>query len=160
MNKFITLILGLILIVAVFMIVSYYIASNSALVISMETNEKTKAELKGVKQETDSYSGENSPHYDWKNIITEPVLILLGKCEAPDGKGGINLNAYNPKDIDNKEKFGPFQFDKDTFYGAAEKFNLENPNISSSTQQVILTKKLISKHEWWRWGCWFKLFPR
>jgi hypothetical protein len=99
---------------------------------------------------------------DWRDLITEPVLIMLGKCEAPDGKGGIDLNAYNPKDTDGKEKFGPFQFDCDTFYGAAERFGLEDANIASTTHQVILTKKLISVHEWWRWPtCWMKrMFPR
>jgi len=99
--------------------------------------------------------------YRWQDIIQEPALILLSQCEAGNGKGDINLNAYNPKDTDGKEKFGPFQYDYDTFYLGAERFGLKNPDIASATQQVWMTRKYLNAGEWWRWPyCWNKIFPR
>ena len=146
MVKLISLFLGLFLATSTPSVVSNQIGLNSALIIPLYTRANIKAEETA----------------NWRDLITEPVLIMLGKCESGDGKGGIDLNAYNPKDTDGKEKFGAFQFDYETFYGAADRFGLENADIASTTHQVILTKKLISVHEWWRWPtCWMKkIFPR
>ena len=101
--------------------------------------------------------------YVWQDIFkNKPVLTLLGKCEAPDGEGGIDLEAYNPKDTDGKEKFGPLQFDEDTFYGKAKQYNLfEVPDIHNSIQQILLAEVLIANHEHLRWPtCWNRIFPR
>ena len=100
--------------------------------------------------------------YVWQEIFkNKPVLTLLGKCEAPDGEGGIDLKAYNPKDTDGKEKFGCLQFDNETFYGGAERFNLEDPDINNCSQQIWLAEKYIAEHEYLRWPtCWNRIFPR
>mgnify|MGYP001568507687 CR=1 FL=1 len=99
---------------------------------------------------------------NWQKIfVGKPVLTLLGQCEAPDGKGGIDLNAYNPKDTDGKEKFGCLQFDKETFYGGVKRFGLKDANINDCSQQIWLAEKYITNHEYWRWPtCWNKIFPR
>ena len=100
--------------------------------------------------------------YQWQEIFkNKPVLTFLAMCECPNGKDGIDLNCYNPKDIDGKEKFGPLQFDKDTFYFEAKYYNLfENPDINNPVQQILLAEKMIADDKWYKWGCWFKLFPR
>ena len=99
--------------------------------------------------------------YQWQNIFkNKPVLTLLAMCECPDGKGGIDLNCYNPEDIDGKEKFGPLQFDKETFYSEAKIYNIKNSDINNPVQQILLAEKMISDGKWYKWGCWFKLFPR
>lgn len=104
----------------------------------------------------------------WEVVFkNKPILTLLGQCEAPDGKGGIDLNAFNPEDIDGKEKWGPLQLDEETFYGGAIRFGLkdtlsEEPDIKNPYHQVWLTEQYISVHEYWRWPvCWMeKIFPR
>lgn len=135
-------------IIIILMVILFYSSKNTPylpLEISIEPRDNQKA----------------ISSYLWHNFFeNKPLLTMLGKCEAPDGKGGIDLNAYNPKDIDGKEKFGPLQFDTDTFNLLSERYQIKNPDISNTTQQIIITEKAIADQEWWRWGCWFKLFPR
>lgn len=95
--------------------------------------------------------------YTYQEVFNgHPVAFLIAKEEASDGKGGIDLNAYNPKDTDGKEKFGPMQFDEDTFYSGAKRFELKDADIKNPFHQVWMFEKYVAAGEYWRWPTWTK----
>ena len=95
-----------------------------------------------------TFAIENKPEIN-KTYLGE--LYDLALCES-----SLNPLAYNPKDTDGKEKFGLFQFDKDTFNWALKRYGLEG-DIWDYKLQLDLTQRLIKDGYARKWGCWPKV---
>ena len=87
--------------------------------------------------------------------VSEEGMIKLADCESK-----FDPKAYNPQDIsyktgkplkDNPERFGLYQFSRDTFIG-----DEKNPDIIWDWKlQIEQTAKLLAKGQSWRWPwCW------
>ena len=87
-------------------------------------------------------------------VKIDNVLAKVINCES-----GNNPQAYNPRDIDGRPKYGLLQYDEKTFYEWAKKAGIEKPNIWEPVQQIQVyhyaAKKGLLRH----WGCFTKLFP-
>ena len=77
--------------------------------------------------------GDKIPTVTTKNTVTQYLLAVANEngikrdlfirtafCES-----GFNVWAFNPLDIDGKEKFSIWQYDRDTFAERLRRYNLE-----------------------------------
>jgi hypothetical protein len=92
------------------------------------------------------------PQYgiDWKLYPSiSDVVYRLGVCESR-----WYANAYNPKDVDGRPKYGALQYDWKTFYGAAKKYHIQHPNIWNIRQQIEIAVLMIRDGQAAQWGCY------
>lgn len=86
----------------------------------------------------------------WKSYPSiSDTVYRIGVCESH-----WDAKAYNPKDTDGRPKFGPLQYDWDTFYKNAKKYQIQDPNIWDVRQQIEIAILMIRDGQAYQWGCY------
>ena len=71
----------------------------------------------------------------------------IARCESK-----FNPLAHNTTDPNGGSK-GVFQFQAKTFYGFAEKYGIENPDIWNTAQQVHVAIRMLKNNLAFHWTC-------
>src|SRR3990167_289897 len=71
----------------------------------------------------------------------------IAKCES-----GFNPLAHNISDPDGGSK-GVFQFQSKTFYKFAKEYEIENPDIWNSVQQIQIAIRMLANGLAFHWTC-------
>ena len=80
-----------------------------------------------------------------ENITTIPYIMVVWKESA------LNPKAYNPRDIDGKQKFGLLQYDTNTWKYLTKKMKMPELSINNWKHQVQVFSWAIKNGEGWRW---------
>lgn len=81
-----------------------------------------------------------------ESVSTQTVLDIL-RCES-----GFNPKAWNKKDP-NGGSMGVAQFQRNTFYGFAQKYGFDKPDIWNPFQQINLMIYMVGDGLKYHWSC-------
>mgnify|MGYP001588548081 CR=1 FL=1 len=82
-----------------------------------------------------------------KEGVSAQLAWNIAKCESK-----FNPLAHNTNDPNGGSK-GVFQFQTKTFYGFAEKYGIENPDIWNVAQQVRIAIQMLKNNLAFHWTC-------